>query len=495
MQTQTPRLLRRPLWIGGILLWLSCLLPTACLDDEVYSTAATDRLTFSCDTLSLDTIISGRASNTYTFEVYNPNDKAIRLVTVDQEQGSTSGFRVNVDGIFLENGHGEGFEVNAHDSIRVFLFANLPEQDSDAPVKATDRLRFTTEGGAVQEVVLQAWGQDIIPLEQTTIDHDSVLSGRRPYLITDSLVVADDATLTLHEGVTLYFHPQARLVVHGRLVAEGSLRSPVMMRGDRLGYMFSQQAYDRIPGQWGGIEFTQESYGNRLNYCDIHSGTTGIVCDSSDVSREKLRIENSMIHNMSEGVLTVRMANVFVGNSQLSNGGAGCVTLMGGNSTFVHCTIANFYAFSSDRGVALTYTNYDGAVRLPLYGATFKNCIVTGYSEDEIMATASERYTDDAFLYEFDHCLLNTPEVTADGIRSCLWDDGKNNDGICREKNFFPDFDLTRLIFTFGLNNLSPAVNAADAAISRQYYPTDRNGNSRLSDTAPDMGCYERLAE
>ena len=54
--------------------------------------------------------------------------------------------------------------------------------------------------------------------------------------------------------------------------------------------MFSQQAYDNIPGQWGGVVFTQESFNNELDFVDIHSGNFGIRCDSSAVSQLKLKL-------------------------------------------------------------------------------------------------------------------------------------------------------------------------------------------------------------
>lgn len=478
------------LWGGFLVLCCLCLL-SACFSDEAYSTSASDRLYFSADSVKLDTVISGKATNTYTFEVYNRTDKAIRLPSVYLEKGASSGFRVNVDGVFLENGQTTDLEVGAKDSLRVFLFANLPEHDSDKPIEATDRLVFVTEGGVRQEVVLHAWGQDVIPLSAHRIKADTLLAARRPYVIIDSLVVGAGATLSLAAGVRLYFHPQADLIVHGTLVAQGTADSPVVMRGDRLGYMFSSQPYDRIPGQWGSVIFTQESYGNRLMHCDIHSGTDGVRCDSSDIGREKLRIENSIIHNMGGNVLTVRSANIFAGNCQLTNAAGNCVVLYGGKSSFIHCTIGNFYAFSGGRGAALAYSNYEGEVRRPLEAATFINCLITGYSEDEIMGNRSERYADDAFNFSFKNCLLDTPPTDDDHIQNCLWDNSEDGQGTERENNFSPKFDLNALIFTFGLDAKSQAVDHADAATSRDYYPRDLNGRDRLADEGPDIGCYE----
>lgn len=472
--------------------FIACAL-ASCLSDDEYSTAASDHLTFSVDTLSLDTLISGRATNTYTFEVYNRGDKALRITSVRLENGTSSAFKVNVDGVSLESGAADDLEIASGDSLRVFLFANLPNHDSDEPFEVSDRLVFTTEGGAVDEVVLRAWGQDVIPITMGTFAADTTLSASRPYVISDTLIVDEDATLTLAAGVRLYFSSNASLLVRGRLVAEGTVSNPITFRGDRLGYMFSNQPYDRIPAQWGGIVFETTSYGNRLNHCDIHSGTGGIRCDSSDVDRETLRMENTVLHNMSGNCLTVRAANVFVGNSQITNAGGNCVELLGGNSTFIHCTIGNFYAFSGGRGVALSYANHDGDIRLPLYAATFQNCLITGYSDDEVMSDQSSRYTDDAFNFAFHSCLLDTPEVSDDRITNCLWDNSDN--AVCREDNFSPAFDLNQLIFTFNLAAESKAVNAADATISNTYYPQDLNGRDRLSDDGPDIGCYERVTE
>ncbi len=289
----------------------------------------------------------------------------------------------------------------------------------------------------------------------------------------------------------LYFHPGTGLTVHGTLVAQGTLNAPVQLRGDRMGYMFSHQPYDRIPGQWGGVTFTTESYDNKLEYCDIHSGTFGLRCDSSATDREKLRLENSIVHNVSGDALYARSSKIFIGNSQITNAGGNCVTIFGGDNTFVHCTIANFYTFTGGRGVALSYSNVDGTSRLPLQAATFLNCLITGYSSDEIMGTQSDRYKDDAFNFLFRNCLLDTPEVTDDHIVNCLWDNDKDGHEVWRETNFSPAFDLEQLIFTFVPGNRSQAVNRPDAEITATYYPTDRNARDRLNGMGPDMGCYE----
>jgi hypothetical protein len=466
------------------------------MKDEDYSVSPDDGFVFSQDTISFDTVISGQPTNTYTFQVYNPSARAIRINKVYLEGGASSPYRVNVDGTFLEGGHGSDFEIRSKDSIRVFLYLNANDADQDDPVPANDRLHFHSEGGAIGTVVLEAAGQSVIPLKGWVCQSDTTLDAKRPYQIKDSLVIADGVTLRLAPGTRLYFHADATLKIHGRLIANGTLQEPIVMKGDRLGNMFSNQPYDRIPSQWQGIVITETSKGNLLNYCDIHSGLWGIRIDSTDISNESLRMENTILHNFAQHALEVRNAQVFVGNSQISNAGGNCVHLRGGDATFVHCTIANFYPFAGGRGAALDFANYDGEARYPLERAHFFNCLITGYGEDEIMGSASERYTEDAFNYGFHYCLLNTPEVEDENaFINCLWENSK--DSTAREKNFNPAFDLDKLFFTFTLHPKSRAVDAADPEISSEWYPLDLAGRPRRSrdnsGDLPDVGCFEAV--
>lgn len=475
-------------------LWLCTLLLTltaGCWQDEEFSTAPTDLLRFSTDSVNFDTVISGQPTNTRTFMVYNPNARSLRISRAFLGRGTESVFRVNIDGTFLENGEASNFELYAEDSLRVFLEMTAPVSDSDEPVAVEDELTFVLESGQTQSVTLTAYGQDVVVLKGWTMTADTTLTARRPYQVYDSLVVAPDVTLNLPAGARLYFHPDARLIVHGTLRAEGALGNEVMMRGDRMGNMFSNQPYDLIPGQWGGIVLTSGSYGNIFNYCDIHSGSFGLRCDSADVSREKVRIENSVLHNVSGDVLTARACSLFVGNSQLTNAGGNCVTLYGGSSRFVHCTIANFYAFTGGRGVALSYTNADGSIPYPLHQAEFLNCLITGYGEDEIMGAQSADHADLPFNYLFRNCLLDTPEFVDEQVQNCLWDNDEA--AVWREGNFSPAFDLDRLLFRFSLDSLSSAVGNADPTVTQTYYPYDRLGRSRLDDGRSDIGCYELL--
>lgn len=468
----------------------------SCMNDEDYTVSAADKLRFSIDTVKFDTIISGSPTNTYTFTVYNPAKKAIRVPQVRLESGAASPFKVNVDGTPLVDGAAMDFEIASEDSMIVLLMANLPESDAIEPVPSSDNLIFVTEAGVEQKVALRASGITVTPLSGMRITENTTLSSPRPYRVMDSLVVEAGNTLTLAAGTQILFHPQATLRVHGTLRIEGTAELPVMLRGDRMGYMFDGQPYDRIPGQWGGVELTETSYNNYINHADIHSSNFGIRADSSDISREKLRLENSMVHNTQNHGLDLRMVNAYIGNCQLTNAGGNCVQVNGGDVQIVHCTIARFYVFTGGNGTALNFRNYDGATRLPLQRLKVTNSIITGYQSDELMGGRNAEYEHDAFNYSFSHCLINTPRPDKEDpkMRQCYWDydDGTTPEGatlVTRDENFTPEPDLDALTFSFELSPHSKAIGHADAAVTAATYPTDAKGRQR--GPKPDMGCYQ----
>lgn len=465
--------------------------------------SAHDKLRFSTDTLAFDTVIAGEATNTYTFQLYNPAKKALRISRVALGGGSVSPFVVNVDGTWIKGGDAAtDFTVSAGDSMRVFVQLLAPTTDTDTPQQLGDSLRFTLESGLVQQVQFTAASQDVTIMRGHVVEEKQDLHRGRPYQIYDSLVVAEGATLTLHAGTRLYFHPDASLVVHGTLNVVGTPDDPVLMRGDRLGNMFDGQPYDRVPGQWGGIRFTSTSYGNDITWADIHSGSYGIRLDSAGVDKRKLIIDNSIIHNVSHDAFYAKYCNAFVGNCQITNAGGNCINIIGGDYTFVHCTIGQFYPFIGGHGVALQFTNSEYDEPVPLQQLLMVNCLISGYNDDDVMGSANDRYPDCAFNYAFKNCLLNTPKVDSEAIVDCLFEDKKDydyeeqQDSTRQAGNFFPKFDNTLLLYPFTLNPKSRAVDAADAQLTNQSgYTTDLKGRSRLADGKPDIGAYEAIKE
>ena len=477
-------------WVFLLLLISVC----ACDDYDTWTTSPSARLAMSRDTVAFDTLITDLSSTTQTLVVSNTGDKGVRIRRVELAQGSESHFRVNVDGQYLYSGVGEDFEVRRKDSIYVRIEVCLPYQDSDEIHEWKDELLFCLESGVTQKVVLTASGMDVVVLRGETVAADRTLSAARPYLIYDSLVVAPGATLTLPEGCTLMFHDQTSLLVHGTLLARGTVAKPVTLRGDRTDRMFPYLPYDNTPNRWGGVHFFADSHDNRLTQCDIHSGDYGILCDStaldnvSDSSSPLLILEDCVVHNIGGPGLVLTHCHTQVTGTQISNTLGHCVDISGGAHTFVHCTIAQFYPLSANRGDALSLGDSEGEVFRPLLWAHFLNCVITGYADDVIMGHFAETTLPEVdFLFQ--NSLLRTPATTdVERFRSVRYDlpDSLDVSG----KDHFRLFDTHAFLYDFTPDSLSAIRGLADPDCAR-LFPVDRLGRSRLADGQPDAGAYE----
>lgn len=471
----------------------------SCSEDEEFTDDSTARLYFSADTISFDTVFTTIGSSTQDLIIYNPNNKGVRLASVRLGSNGNSGFRVNLDGQY--NTQFSDVEIYHGDSIFCFIEVTVDPNDSDSPILITDSLLFTLSGGTTYKVHLQAYGQDVIIKKAEVIKENTTLSANRPFLIYDSLVVAKDAVLTIAEGTTLCFHNRAELRVHGTLKCEGTLEKPIMMRGDRTDRIFSYLPYDMMDAQWGGIRIYPESFGNTIDHTNIHSGDFGIVTEKSTPDQQKLTITNSIIHNVAGDALLLYNCKTDVGNSQITNAKNNCLTVIGGESSFVHCTIAQFYPWDFC-GHALSFANVVNDTIYPLNQIYFRNSIITGETDDEIYG---ERLTDSnaAFNYKFENCLVDTKLTDDDapyfieckldtaGLDkdSSLYDEDKDkkkkstgrwgNFRSIKNNNYVYDFQLDTLSVARGMGNGKD-----------NPYPVDIIGVAR-PENGPDVGCYQ----
>ena len=427
----------------------------ACEDDDSFSTSTGLRLTFSVDTLQMDTVFSRTPSSTYTFWVHNTNDDGIRLSTVKLRRGNQSGFRVNVDGVYLDNSNGSqtsDVEIRRNDSILVFVELTAAETRQTAPQLVEDDLLFLLESGTEQKVCLRAWAWDARKVYDPVFANDSVIESDIPLVIYGDMVVNEGVMLTLRNS-TLYFHDGSGLDVFGTLKTENCL-----MRGDRLDHMFDYLPYDRVSGQWNGVHLYGTSTDNRLVDTEIRNANYGILLDSAalDTSRYRLQMERCVIHNCVQAGLEAVNAYIRLDYCQLTNMGGNCLSINGGMATVNHCTLAQFYPFSANRGAALRFANYWGAYDIPLLQLSCVGSILTGYEDDVVMGEARQE-GDAAFAYDFADCLLRTPKVETDDsvhFADIIWETPK--DSIQGTKHFVM-IDEDNLIYDFHLDSLSTA--------------------------------------
>ena len=245
----------------------------ACADDDSFSSSSALQIDFPADTIQLDTVFSRTASSTYSFWVHNRNNSGIRMQSVRLKRGNQTGFRVNVDGIYLDNAKGSQtneIEIRQNDSILVF-------------VEITPEL----------SICLQAWAWDAVKLYSPVIETDSVIESGKPLVIYGDFTVAEGAHLTIR-NTTLYFHDASGMNVYGTLLTDNCT-----MRGDRLDRMFSYLPYDRVPGQWKGVRFYENSRDNVLINTQIRNSYEGLVCDSAAIDSTcfRLLMQQCVVHN------------------------------------------------------------------------------------------------------------------------------------------------------------------------------------------------------
>ena len=477
---------------------LLALLVVACSDYESFSDNPSFRLEFSQDTIAFDTLISTIPSSTKTLYAFNNNGNGMRISTIQLEGGASSLFRVNVDGRYLADGIWHDFEVLKHDSLVIRIEMTPPEVGSTEPLYFEDKLHFTLENGTMQTVVLSGGSVDAyIMKEGLIIESDQTLLTDKAYVIYDSLVVNKGATLTLIEGTKLMFHDKAALHVYGKLIVQGSLEKPVILRGDRMDHMFDYLLYDNTPSRWEGVIIHKDSYGNEFYQCDLHSSLFGIIVEDTeqtipDLTKPSLTIDCSILHNIGGDGLQFNNCVSKVTNTQISNTLGHTVNINGGSHFFVYCTLAQFYPFTANRGDGLHLVSCeDGGEYGLLRKAHFINCVITGYGEDVIMGENIPQ--DGSCDYLFHHSFLNTPPVDdEEHFVACIFDrDKKKNEEekLVRDQNFVL-FDTENFIYDFTPKDSSMIRSLADPHY--EGVPAfDRYGVSRLADEGPDAGCYE----
>jgi len=447
---------------------------SGCSPDEEFGTDPIGSLSFSTDTLSFDTVFSKLSTPTAWLIIRNNGSKKIKISGITLKDGGTNGFRINIDGVSAKSF--SDVEIPAKDSLFLFVALTPLEQGSGQPFAISDALIFQSEG-IQKQIVLEAYSLDAVTWHGKTIQSDTTLTADFPYHIYDSLVVAKNTTLTIREGTTLYFHNKAKLVVHGKILATGSALAPITLRGDRLDEILPGFLYDIYPGQWESVRLSESSFENVLNYVHIRGANSGIIADSSSSELVKLKMTNSIIHNMTENCIWSCNNKMSIANSQLTNSGSNTVSLFGGWYDFTHCTLANYQDMVESRsGSTLFLCNNFEKINYPLH-AVFFNCIVFGSNFSEVDTLMSSQST---WNIQFKNCMLRSLEWPSSMAAGCVYP---------KEPKFLKiDYDTEK--FDFRLDSVSEARFAADSVYSKQY-PYDMNGIDRLGDGKPDIGAYE----
>ena len=406
---------------------------TSCRNDFDFE-SRTGGLEFSKDTVYLDTVFTDIGSSTYTLKVYNRSDKNISIPSVRLGKGTTSKYRLMVDGIAGQVF--ENVEMLAKDSMYIFVSVTADVADANpTDFLYTDQILFG-DGINPQKVELVTLIQDAIFLypqkfsdgttETLPIGDDEIYgffldeadptngnelhwTNTKPYVVYGYAAVPSTKTLVVDAGARVHFHAESGLIVannasihvNGTTSLTEDLENEVIFEGDRLEPDFAE-----VPGQWGAIWLTQGSTNNQIKNLTIKNATVGLLVTGNDgTSSPTLDIENTKIYNCANVGILARTGNIEGRNMVINNcGQASFAGSFGGSYEFTHCTFANYWSSPTQTSVLLDdYIQTDtGNVVEPLTKANFRNCIIYGSSNLAI----SLKKEGTSFNYNFDHCLI-----------------------------------------------------------------------------------------
>lgn len=477
-----------------VLLLLVILLFTFCRKDAI-STDPSDKLTFSTDTLSFDTVFTTLGSTTKSFLLYNKQNQRLSISSIRLAGGNASPFRMNVDGI-------SGKEINdleiwANDSLYVFVEVTINPNDVNTPFVVEDSIFFETNGN-LQKVNLVAWGQNAHFFGPGTPNGylvastgDTTWTNDKPYVVFDGVIIDSLKQLSIDPGCRVYMHNGAIMYVKGSLKVNGGTDSTqiVTFTGTRL-----EDYYDGIPGQWGGIYLLSASYDNEVKGALIKNALFGIRVDSVAVNnRPNLIIGNSTIRDVFDSGIIGLSTGIVGYNCLIYNCGRHNLQFeYGGQYTFVQSTFANYSnAIINHRDPIIRIGNYfpdeNNTLNIfPYTQSNFTNCIIYGTEKEEVLLDDGVDGGDPNFVTNFTRCLLKTERQADNPIfTDCLLN---------------PAFQDTLFVNTFERdfrpNDDSPCINAGlsnyqlDLGFTIISLNTDLLGNTR-SDDAWDIGCYE----
>ena len=431
------------------------------------------KLNFSTDTLLFDTIFTTIGSTTKYFKLYNNNNGTINISSILLGQGTNSQFRINVNGD--EGVSFNNIELQANDSIFIFVEVTIDPNNSTSPLVAEDSIMFFTNGNT-QKVVLNAWGQDAYFHVNEIITQNETWNNDKPHVIYNYCIVDSTFELTIPAGTKVHSHANATLLVYkSSLFVNGVLGNPVVFQQDRMEDYLLYSA-DSTSGQWRGIYFYQAN-NSYIDYAEIKNATIGIQIDTAS-SNQTVLLNSVKINNSLYANILTQGANVSAVNCLFANAGSYSAYIsIGGSVNFEQCTFANYWQSSRNAPLFIFKDYYEASSSYqyrPFTSAQFANCIFYGLNDSEFaMDTLGRSFTGEVPIVNFTSSLIKSedPVTNIEFFTNCYL----NNDPSFIDPSLW-DFNIPISSFVVDKGSISTIV-------------IDIDGNARTN--ANDLGCYE----
>lgn len=456
-------------------IFLSAAIFFSCKKDS-FITSPYATLYTNTDTLSFDTVFTTVGSITESFKIFNNNNQKLKISSVKLSGGSSSPFKMNVDGI--ASSEVNDVEINKNDSIYVFVQVNVNPSSATLPFILTDSIEINYNGNK-KWVQLQAYGQNAIFLKKQLVTTNTTWNKTLPYVIIGGIQIDSNATLNIEAGTKIFLHADAPFLVDGSLKVTGTKDEPVIFAGDRL-----DQDYKDLPASWPGIYFRSSSENNSLTHATIKNAYQGIVATGiSNNSNPKINLSKCKIDNIYDAGILAINTNIYADNCLISNCGSNINLESGGDYRFINCTVASYGTnYISHQQPVLKLFDYlpdAGTNQTFTLNALFQNCIFWGDGGIVDNEISIDRKGSSGFSATFDHVLYKAK----DGISNATFISSIQN-----EAPMFDSIDISKNIFDFHFTNHpnSPAINAGVITA----FPSDLDDKPR--DSKPDIGSYER---
>ncbi len=460
------------------LILLSCLMLILSCRKESFITSPDARVSITTDTLKYDTVFATAGSITQAFKIINDNDKKLRVSSVKLMGGSSSAFKINVDGTV--GPEVTNLEIEANDSLYVFVQVNINQNTANLPFIVRDSIQISYNG-INRLVQLEAWGQNAHFFRNKQVLVNETWNNDLPYVILGYLYVDTNQILTINKGCRIYVHADAPIIVDGTLQVNGEKDTAdrVYFRGDRL-----DDPYKDFPAGWPGIYFLGSSINNVLNYAVIKNSYQAIGAqDPATNANPKVTLNECVIDNAYDAGIIAINSSIRARNCMVSNCGKNLYLVKGGNYQFTHCTAVTISSsFIQHRDPVLTVSNHANNIPMPLT-ALFTNCIFWGENglvDDEVVTFKNNGAGFDVTFNKVLWKVTNAPANVTLPFPA-INNQSPQFDSINTSRNYY-DFRITK-------TTNSPALNAGATGTG---VITDLDGNPRSAGPAPDLGCFEK---
>ena len=509
-----------------LIFWNSC-------DKEISFVVNESQLSFSKDTVYLDTVFSNIGSSTYNLKVYNNSSNNVVIPQIRLKKGLESLYRLNVDGIYDQNNGAEGkifenIELLANDSLYIFIETTINIDNINTPDDSfvyEDQIEFFSNNNT-QEVELITLVKDAvfiypqrfenngeyfyetlsIDLDGDGINEESEIKGRylendelhlsndKPYVIYGYAAVGSNQILTVDKGARIHFHRNSGIIIGngGSIQVNGelsnsieTLENEVIIQGDRL-----EPYFENIPGQWGLIWLMDGSLNNKFNFTTIKNASIGIYSTGGQFNQEpQLSLENVKVFNSSSFGILARASSVDANNLVINKSGQSSFAgIFGGKYNLNHCTIANYWTSSARQFPSLLFNDYyidldnNGYIN-EFFEMRLNNSIIYGNQNIEFLIEQIEDSDLDFVIhnslfkfYDSSNFFENNTNLNFDSPKY-------NNLFLNLNPSFVDPYNNNLAIDedseVIGLGNVNYSI----------LYPFDLNGYDRT--VAPDLGAYQ----